>query len=363
MDKKTAGRPRSLSLDLIRFLATLFVVLNHCTEETYPVYSSGFYQLSSGSRIFGITCFSLGRIGVPLFLLLTGYLLLPREYDEDRTKRFYRHNLLSLLAVWEIWILIYQVYLCLYNQIPFPKKEYLLKVLLLKNAGLPHTWYMPIIIGIYIFLPLVSAAVRHVDDQTLLRLLGITFVFLFVVNSSVSFCKAFHIKELYIPSRKLDLNFSGGTYGFYVVLGYCAARFKTGITSYVNSHQGIVSATAVVALALTVYAQVFLRSVSYSFNVWYDFATLPVCSFCIFCLLYNKKIPENCSSMLTLLSSCSFGVFLIHEMILKTMISSIAFSSLQFSVIARWFIISLLSFLIVHLLSQIPGVNHLFLHK
>lgn len=363
MNKQTNIHPRNLQLDFIRFLAAILVVLNHTAEETYPVYSSEFSQLSTGSQLFGICCFTLGRIGVPLFLLLTGYLLLPRNYDQDRTKVFYRRNLVPMFIVWEIWILIYQIYICYCNQIPFPKKEYLLRALLLKNAGLPHTWYMPVILGIYLFLPLVSAALRQCDNRILLRLLGIIFVYLFVINSSTLFFEAFQVKEIYIPSRKLDLYFSGGIYGFYIILGYCIARYKDRISSFINSYRVVLTIAAALTFALTVYVQFYLRSVNHAYNVWYDFFTLPVCSFCIFCLIFNKNIPAKYSHILAELSLCSFGVYLIHELVLKTVISFLSFHSLELSVMAQCIVISFLSFLIVHLLSRIPIFSHLFLHK
>lgn len=39
--------------------------------------------ISLNAKIFKTIIFTLGRMGVPLFLFLTGYLLLNRKYDND----------------------------------------------------------------------------------------------------------------------------------------------------------------------------------------------------------------------------------------------------------------------------------------
>ncbi len=49
-----------------------------------------------------VTGFS--HLGVPLFLMISGALLLEKRIkDENDIRRFYRHNLLGLVITSEIW--------------------------------------------------------------------------------------------------------------------------------------------------------------------------------------------------------------------------------------------------------------------
>jgi len=70
-------------IDLVRAIAILLVILCHTTENIYEMKLESMTSLSLQSRIFCFASFTAGRLGVPLFLMITGSLLLPREYDND----------------------------------------------------------------------------------------------------------------------------------------------------------------------------------------------------------------------------------------------------------------------------------------
>ena len=82
MDQQTSGgNDRIVWIDLLRCIAILCVVLCHATEAVYD------FDLESMTPIrptvvLAFTLFTIGRTGVPIFLMVTGYLLLDRSYDE-----------------------------------------------------------------------------------------------------------------------------------------------------------------------------------------------------------------------------------------------------------------------------------------
>ena len=83
-------------IDLARAVAILLVVLCHATESVYQLNLENMTSLSFQSRVFGFACFTAGRLGVPLFLMITGSLLLSRDYDNDRIKSFWIKNWVHL---------------------------------------------------------------------------------------------------------------------------------------------------------------------------------------------------------------------------------------------------------------------------
>ena len=92
---------RIAGLDLIRATAIVLVVLNHTVEIVCGLHVAEVVnRMSEGAQWFALLAFTLARCGVPLFFFLSGYLLLPRGFDQQSTEKFYRRNWLTLLATW-----------------------------------------------------------------------------------------------------------------------------------------------------------------------------------------------------------------------------------------------------------------------
>lgn len=73
------ARKRNRSLDVIRSLAIVSVVCEHVSSDVL----SGMPQLIG--NVFG-------TLGVPLFVMLTGYLMVDRKYDAAYTKKIPREE-------------------------------------------------------------------------------------------------------------------------------------------------------------------------------------------------------------------------------------------------------------------------------
>lgn len=61
--------------------------------------------------------FTIGRLGVPLFLFLSGFLLLQKQInDEKDIFTFYKKNLISLVIANSIWVIIYNIFFVITKQ-------------------------------------------------------------------------------------------------------------------------------------------------------------------------------------------------------------------------------------------------------
>ena len=86
---------RRASLDLIRSFAIIAVVALHVVPQ------------SESAWVYRIFFESMSKVGVPLFLILSGYLMLDRDYTEpDRLKRFFVHNWLPMVVAFELWVFV-----------------------------------------------------------------------------------------------------------------------------------------------------------------------------------------------------------------------------------------------------------------
>lgn len=108
---------RNYGLDVLRIIAIFFVVMTHVYESAYNLSEMKPHILSISQLWSSYLGFTIGRIGVPLFLMLTGYFLLSRTWTSEKIQIFYKKNVFHLLLTWQIWIALYFLYNKYYNHI------------------------------------------------------------------------------------------------------------------------------------------------------------------------------------------------------------------------------------------------------
>ena len=221
-------------IDLARGLAICCVILVHVIEFTNSLNTEYMKNVVLGIRIYTFALYTIGRVGVPLFLFLSGYLLLHRNYEKGSCVRFWKRNWLGLLITTEIWIIIYNVFLTWCDGQTFDVVNLLKTMMFVKQVGMGHMWYMPMIIGIYIFLPFVATVLQKFEWRIFRFPMLVGFVYLFIVPIFIIIMNAYKIDSI---NNELDLSFSGGVCGFMIVLGFWSKKgiFKQIRTGYLVS--------------------------------------------------------------------------------------------------------------------------------
>lgn len=350
-------KQRNISLDFIRALAAFCVIVNHSTGFLFSqtnLSEAGWY-----TRCFMYTFFTFGRLGVPLFMLLTGYLLFSRVYTYEQTIHFYKKNLLPLIITWEIWLLLYNIFLSYYDQTPFSFSTYIRNALFLRSLTLGHGWYIPMIIGTYIFLPIVSTALHSLPQKLIVSVCAVLYLYKFLVPSS-NWLLPFLNQPTITP--QLDLSFGGGQYGLYFILGYIFAKMSPSMLKEFQ-HQ-IFFFLILVLFSLTVIIEMICVT-----GVWYDFFSLPIMSSLLFIRLKEIHLENlfsaNFLSFIRSLSLCSFGIYLLHYPLLMIFYQKLATNSNPFILtIPLTFFTYCITFLLVYAISKISHCGQiLFLKK
>ncbi len=292
-------------LDTIRALAILLVVCNHSIEKAYTLNVESMLGYAWYSRMMALTFFTLGRLGVPLFFFLSGYLLLDRRYDSRQTRRFYQRNLLGLLVTTEVWAVLYNLFNSWYYETPLSLKTLGQNLLFFKQVNMGHMWYMPVILGIYLFIPFVANALSGTQTKTLYIPAVIAFVYLYVRVELNAVLAAFGHEAV---GSVLDVSFSGGRYGFYLLVGYLV---KKGVLDRIPGPA--LGTTLVLGFAVTVGVQFLSYENGVKYNVWYDNATLLLAALALFVLLSRVQISHP---LMENLAHCSFGIYLVHVPVL-----------------------------------------------
>ena len=304
---------RIQSFDIARTFAIMCVVLCHSVETAYS--NINYTRLSNISQILRIVFFTVGRLGVPIFLFLTGALTLKKQIENDEdVNTFYKKNLLPLFITIEIWNVLYNMFLVIMNQ-QFNVINFLKDILFLKKVNLPNMWYMPMILGMYLAIPFIAKIVKTFTLKTIktpMVLVFISSVLLPSINILLSGLK--------LEQCKIILNFSflGGVYGLYILLGH---YINKGLLKKCSNIFLII--TIIICFIVTCIFQYLMYEMEVEYNVWYDFITLFACSICVFELfirIKDRSDKNNFIKMTEYISKISLGLFFVHIIFLEILV-------------------------------------------
>ena len=192
---------REANFDLLRILSMIAVIVIHVSgryTNADAMYSMDIVgEISRNHALFNVMVNVLSRFAVPCFLMLSGAFLLGNPHNAN-IKEFYRKSMKGIGMTTIIFSFIYIVYsLCKAILSSFVLQEKLFSERLysiIKDivAGVPffHMWYMTVLIGIYLMVPIVI----RIDDS--LKHSGIDmyhfFPYVILFISSISYTTSIH---------------------------------------------------------------------------------------------------------------------------------------------------------------------------
>jgi surface polysaccharide O-acyltransferase-like enzyme len=159
-------------VDLIRTIAIIMVILVHASFFPYkipgeitPTVITNWFT----ADVFG----AIGYLGVPIFVMLSGALLLdPAKADEPMGVFFKkRFNRIGLPLIF--WTVVYFIWS--FNV--WGKPVTLLNIGLgLISGSYPILWFLYLLVGLYLVTPILRTLVKHIDRKKFRLLLAIWFV-------------------------------------------------------------------------------------------------------------------------------------------------------------------------------------------
>ncbi len=160
--------------DLIRVVATILVVTVHVSGQITNIWGEIPESEWFIANIYG----GMARICVPLFFMISGYLLLPRS---ESLGTFYRKRMPKVVIPFLVWSLVYLGWYC--GNHPGTCTPPLIQKLLFIQGTYYHLWFMYSLIGIYLILPVLRLLVRpEVDRKILWYLIGLWLIFQSALN-------------------------------------------------------------------------------------------------------------------------------------------------------------------------------------
>jgi surface polysaccharide O-acyltransferase-like enzyme len=271
-------------VDLVRVVGAFLVVMAHVAFR------------GSGSELAESYYFIVSRVAVPLFFMVSGYLLLGKE---EPYGVFFRKRALKVIVPFLAWSVIYMLW----------KKEgfeagfsfdlvlsYILKII--RGPRENHLWFFYALIGLYLFTPILRVFVARATMQDLWYFCGLWFL----VTPVFSFLQEFTPLKI-----GFELYLVAGYTGYFV-LGYLLGKLQfTRWQLYLLIFLFFVFSIGSALLNALVKSDYFSGYLSMNIVLMTAFA---------FVLLREMPIGDRLNGVLAPLSRASFGIYLVHVIVL-----------------------------------------------
>lgn len=353
---------RSLSYDIIRIVALLMIVMVHVSAYIVIFFPATDKIEWTIGNIFN----GLSRAGVPMFVLLSGALLLNEDKPFD-PRKFYKKNFLTMLLLTIGWMiaygLFYAVLLPLMEGKPIEMINFWSFILTFKGSEYPHLWYMLMVLGMYLAIPLLRLFVKRENKGYIVGTIIAAIIVQFVAKTADIFTRG-HEMTVSTFLEKFYLQPLTGFIGFLLIGWYLneyTLKKGTRILLYILGIAAVVGSTLAVYWSIDTIPDI--RSYMYSQS------TLPALIYGVALFVFIQSLCKGKrteSKLTATMSDCSFGVYLFHVAVLEIFVRLILpYERFGYgrplSYITLLFLFSLLvPFVIVKLTGHIKGIRRIF---
>ncbi|MEI6896051.1 MAG: acyltransferase family protein [Psychromonas sp.] len=329
-------------LDFLRFIAVIAVILIHVLGPFRFLYG----EIPDSDWLAAMGINSITRWAVPVFMMITGALLLSTEHDFNC--EYYLKKRLSKVVIPFIgWTIIY-AFVSGFSTQGWSAVQTLQVI---KNSANEHAWYhlwfFYDFIPLYFVIPFLAPLLKKLSPQ-LIHLLLAVFVLMFLM------------KWLKVESFLLEnlILYSG-----YLILGwYLFNRDNKGELKY-----WLISATIMLLVNFFGSWELAVKSGAYSsFFMGYKTLNTMIIAAMLFVVAqtYADKITGKLRSLIAVISKYSLGIYLLHPLLLIPVRElDNGFYSLFYS---NWLAIPIITIIILFIsllfsmcLIKVPFVKHL----
>jgi surface polysaccharide O-acyltransferase-like enzyme len=289
---------------------------------------------------------ALVRFAVPVFVMITGALLLHREYE---LTNFLKRRLSRVIWPFLFWSLVYVGYSWYNEDIAFTGDAWAnTKVVLhqLKYGAFYHLWYVYMLIGLYLLIPVISRFVRNATQKEILYFLLLWFV---VTSFSQPYLSRFQ--------PQVDVRYFTGYIG-YLVLGHYLAYLPL---PQKNLKPILVLVFFLFLAGITVGSYLISTYTNALSTIMYEplgpFIILYSAGMFLLARVTIFKLPTSLIKIRDLIGGLSLGIYLCHALFLTLLDSwgvSYRLCTPVLSIPITALVCFCLSFLLTYILSKIP---------
>ena len=310
MPAEHSTRRRVIYFDILRIVAIFFVVFVHLAAQHWA-------DVDVSSRAwfaFNLYC-TTGKWSVPIFVMISGALFLGRDVS---ISSILKKNVARIATVFLFWSGCYALIDLVFRHAP------LSVVLSQFITGHYHLWFLYMIVGLYLLIPLLRPIAQ---SETLMRyFLLLALIFTFLLPQLVLY-SSFISPQLSVVIKTVSMyTYCYFPLGFtvYFVGGYYLSR-----RDFSRREEAVLYAVGILALLFSIIAPVVhAKAQGAPSAVFYNYDSLNVLLTSVPIFVFAKQ-HLNLSSFregdrqakalafVRQLSRYSFGVYLVHPMVIE----------------------------------------------
>lgn len=333
MEIKQNINKRELAFDILRVIAMCMVVVIHVSN----VYSRSFGIISNKSFFVSLGFNTISRVSVPIFLMISGALLVDRSFNKNRYfKRIIKY--LTLIIVWDIIYLLWEYF---YLGISYNRLY-----MLLIEPYRAHLWFLYTILTLYIIQPLLKLILDKSSKTIKILLLLIWFI----------------LSTLSLVNYNIASIFTIFSYiGFFIIGKYLYDYIKN---NNLKKYNLIFILLIIINISLSIYFN-YTYSLKYNrfYNLFFAYRSpfVIISSLALFTLVITNYRKEKLPKIIKYLSEVSLGVYIIHGIFLDITIKLFNYqlTNVLYGIPLFALIILILSIISVSILKKIKYVNYI----
>ncbi len=303
-------------LDYLRIFACFLVMLVHASENFYGA-SSGemagpVSMLADATDRLWVSVYDgFSRMSVPLFMMVSAFLLVPMREGQSAFS-FYKRRAVRIIPALVIFMILYSTLPMLWGQMDGDASATDLSRILLNFPSLAgHFWFMYPLIGLYLFIPIISPWLTKVSPRE-----ERFFIWLFVLSTCIPYLNRFFGEvwgQCFWNEYHMLWYFSG--YLGYLILAHYI-RVHLTWSAHRRLAVGIpltIAGAVATILSFYVQAEPGVTLVTPELEIGWAFCTVNVVAltagmFLIFTAILQHEVPASVVEV----SNLTYGMFLMH---------------------------------------------------
>jgi surface polysaccharide O-acyltransferase-like enzyme len=162
LEEKTQQKQVNLtfSADFIRTVAIFLIILVHVASFPYYINELTFSETFNWFTVdvYG----AIAQTGVPLFVMLTGVLLLDPAKVDEPLKVFFKKRFARIGLPWIFWTIAYFVWSYYVRGTELSQGNILTGLI---EGSYDHLWFLYLLFGLYLATPILRILVKNIDHQ------------------------------------------------------------------------------------------------------------------------------------------------------------------------------------------------------
>ncbi len=331
---KKEVKQREYSFDILRVVAMTMVIIIHVAN----VYGRRFLLINNSSYLLSLVFNTVSRVSVPIFLMISGALLLDREFN---LKKYFNRikKIVILIIICDVFYLVWEYFIFGNNY------DKLYKLLYIPYRA--HLWYLYTVVLLYLLQPVLRLVLNKCNKTVKIIILCIWLIITF--------------GGMYSKILALGIFSQIGYMGYFVIGKY--------LYDYIKSHDiRKYNIPLILIMIIFFVASIYLnytKSLQFNrfYNLYFAYRTpfIMIPSFAFFALVVGNYQKDYVSDNIMKLSDLSLGVYLFHGIFLDITRKFFSYPDVHSAIGLPMFSIYIFvcSVVLVYLLKKTPGIKKL----